>query len=185
MAIQDIGMFLPAESQYKAPGAYDEALRAEAYKRAMWLSSLDQYYEQLHESQRQFDATLKFKVETRDVETALEREKLKAQTDYWSEDIALKRETLAAETKLREEELAIQREKLQEGTSHLGYTSEDRAYDFMKDYLNKSNPEYNNPYGGHITTYSTGSSRGSDSSSSIYGSNYTYSDEEKDTMGWL
>jgi len=183
MAIQDIGMFLPAESQYKTPGAFDEALRAEAMKRANWLASLDQYYEQLAEIQRQFNETLKFKVETRDIETSLEKEKMKTQGGQWSEEMGLKREIFESDTELKKEELAIQREKLLGETENLGYTSEDRVFDFLKDYLNEKNPEYSNPYGGHIYTVESGSSKSGTNTSSLYGSNYTK--EEMNSMKWL
>ena len=79
MAIGDVGMFLPSESQYKTPGAYDAMLKGEALKRASYLSSMDQFYEQLEESQRQYDETLEFKVNTRDMELAFAQEGLDLQ----------------------------------------------------------------------------------------------------------
>jgi len=75
MALGDVGMFSPAESQYGTPGAFDKMLQAEAQKRAAYLSSMDQFYENLAESQRQFDETLGFKTETRDLELDWAQEK--------------------------------------------------------------------------------------------------------------
>lgn len=59
MAIGEIGTFLPAESAYGTPGAYSQALRAEATKRANYLSQMDQFYAQLEESKRQFDESIR------------------------------------------------------------------------------------------------------------------------------
>lgn len=94
MALGDIGAFLPAESQYTRPGSYEAMLKAEAMKRAAWLASMDQFYDNLHEAQRQFNETLAFKKEsfTTEHELAterldLEREQLAAQKDYWAETI--------------------------------------------------------------------------------------------------
>ena len=58
--IGEIGLFNPAESTYLRPGAYDEALRANAFKQASYLSAMDQFYEQLDETVREFNATLSF-----------------------------------------------------------------------------------------------------------------------------
>ena len=44
MAYGDIGMFLPSEEAYTKPGSYENALQAEATKRASYLSSMDQFY---------------------------------------------------------------------------------------------------------------------------------------------
>lgn len=81
MAIGDMGAFTPAESHYQTPGAYDAVLSGEALKRAAYLSSMDQFYANLDESERQFDLTLEFKTETRDMELAFGREKLAYQKE--------------------------------------------------------------------------------------------------------
>jgi len=94
MALGDIGMFLPSESQYGTPGAYGDLLRSEATKRAVYLSSIDQFYAQLNESQRQFDKTLGFNTETRDLNLdyqnrALAQEKTLTEEGYQTQkDIA-------------------------------------------------------------------------------------------------
>lgn len=107
MAIGDIGMFTPAEAHYKRPGAYEEMLKAEALKRAAWLSSMDQFYANLAEAKRQFDLTLEFKTETRDIEMEqrvaefgatmeLEREKLDWEKEYGARALGVERERIAA-----------------------------------------------------------------------------------------
>ena len=75
----EIGMFLPAESAYGTPGAYSQALRAEATKRATYLSEMDQFYSQLEESQRQFDEMLSFKESSWEEEMGLRKEQLDTQ----------------------------------------------------------------------------------------------------------
>uniref|UniRef100_A0A6H1ZCU8 Uncharacterized protein n=1 Tax=viral metagenome TaxID=1070528 RepID=A0A6H1ZCU8_9ZZZZ len=79
MAMGEIGMFLPAESAYGTPGAYSQALRAEATKRASYLSEMDQFYSQLEESQRQFDEMLSFKEESWEDEMGLQRQQIDLQ----------------------------------------------------------------------------------------------------------
>lgn len=79
MALGEVGMFLPAESAYGTPGAYSQALRAEATKRASYLSEMDQFYSQLEESQRQFDEMLSFKEESWEDEMGLRREEMNTQ----------------------------------------------------------------------------------------------------------
>lgn len=119
MALGDIGMFLPAESQYGAPGAYDQLLRSEATKRADYLASMDQFYEQLTESRRTFDATMAYQVETRDLNLVLEREKLAVEKMSVEADIKLGQgqlklgqDTLAANIKSQERAAALEEEKL-------------------------------------------------------------------------
>lgn len=71
MALGEIGLFLPAESAYGTPGAYSQALRAEATKRASYLSQMDQFYAQLEESQRQFDEMMEYREEELSTQKAL------------------------------------------------------------------------------------------------------------------
>jgi len=101
MALGDVGLFLPAESQYKTPGAYDELLKAEATKRANYLSSMDQFYAQLEETTRQFNETLAFK------ETELSWEK-----ERFGEELAFQEKELASEETYRSGLLGLEREKL-------------------------------------------------------------------------
>jgi len=88
MALGDVGIFLPAESHYKTPGAYSEMLAAEARKVASYLAEMDMFYENLEEAQRQFDTTLAFKEETRDLELTFGREKLEAEVEMHGESLA-------------------------------------------------------------------------------------------------
>ena len=79
MAIGEVGMFLPAESAYGTPGAFSQALRAEATKRAAYLSSMDQFYAGLEESKRQFEETMAFREESWEDEMGLKRSELALQ----------------------------------------------------------------------------------------------------------
>ena len=79
MALGEIGMFLPPESAYGTPGAFSQALRAEATKRAAYLSDMDQFYAQLEESKRQFQETLSFKEKSWEEQLGLSRDQLEQQ----------------------------------------------------------------------------------------------------------
>ncbi len=79
MALGQIGMFLPAESAYGTPGAYSQALRAEATKRATYLSEMDQFYASLEESKRQFEETMSFREESWEEEMGLKKSELALQ----------------------------------------------------------------------------------------------------------
>jgi len=79
MGMGEVGMFLPAESAYGTPGAYSQSLRAEATKRASYLSQMDQFYSQLEESRKQFEETLAFKEESWEDEMGLRRNEMALQ----------------------------------------------------------------------------------------------------------
>ena len=112
MAIQDIGMFLPAESHYKRPGAYTEALQAEATKRAAYLSNMDQFYENLNEAQRQFNETLAFKTETRDLELEFGREKLSQQASMHAAEMESEKAYRDRMLDLKEREIDLQEDRM-------------------------------------------------------------------------
>jgi hypothetical protein len=67
-------------------------LRAEATKRAAWLSAMDQFYENLAETQREFDETLTFKTETREKELAFAREQFGAEMELQRDRFELEEE---------------------------------------------------------------------------------------------
>ena len=79
----EIGSLFPTEGAFKRPEGYREFLQAQATQRSSFLSSMDQFYEQLGESVRQFNDTLGFK------ETALAQEK-----ELFGEELAWEREAL-------------------------------------------------------------------------------------------
>lgn len=55
MAYGDYGALLPTEALFEEPGAYSGVLKAEALKRASYLSSMDQFYAELDESSKRFE----------------------------------------------------------------------------------------------------------------------------------
>lgn len=117
MAIGDIGMFLPRESHYQTPGAFNKMLQAEALKRAAFLSQMDQFYENLNEAQRQFDETLSFNVETRDLQLGWERERMQ-------EELKFRREELEAETEYREGMLDLEERRVELAEDQAGLGGE-------------------------------------------------------------
>jgi hypothetical protein len=82
MALGDVGMFLPTESQYKNPGSYDELLKAEAARNAAYLSSMDQFYAELNEKAKEFEEDLAFRKEDAAAKNALSEEKIVADKMY-------------------------------------------------------------------------------------------------------
>lgn len=79
MGLGEIGTFLPAESAYGTPGAYSQSLRAQATKRASYLSEMDQFYAGLEESKRQFEETMSFREESWEDEMGLKTSELALQ----------------------------------------------------------------------------------------------------------
>lgn len=142
--IGDIGIFNPAESHYKTPGAYDEALRADALKRATYLSMMDQFYEQLDETKREFDATSTFKY----AELAQNKWATEEQIGLSKADLALRRELGTGDQALRsraldeqaaynKEALGVERMKINASrpTQKLeGTSAADKAFDFLRQY---------------------------------------------------
>lgn len=55
MAYGDLGFMAPREAYYTGPRGRTDVARVEATKRAAYLSSMDQFYAGLEESERQFD----------------------------------------------------------------------------------------------------------------------------------
>ena len=121
MALGDTGMFNPAESHYLTPGAYGETLKAEALKRASYLSSMDQFYEQLDETVRQFNETLTFKEAALAQEKwaveqniGVQREQIQAQKALGWADINLRTRALEEEVTYKGESLDIEKRKIAE-----------------------------------------------------------------------
>lgn len=104
MAYGDISAFLPGESAYRTPGAYTEAMRLEATKRATYLSQMDQFYAQLEESARQFD--LGFEIEQERL--SLEKERFGLEQQYFG----LAQEQLAWEKEYGEAKLGLEGRQL-------------------------------------------------------------------------
>ena len=123
MGLGEIGMFLPPESAYGTPGAYSQSLRAEATKRAAYLSQMDQFYSSLEESKRQFEETMSFREES------------------WEDEIGLKRSELALRRRLGIGSLLLGMYQAKSGriaasrTGRTGggiYLGRDKKLDFLK-----------------------------------------------------
>ena len=142
----EIGMFLPAESAYGTPGAYSQALRAEATKRASYLSEMDQFYSQLEESQRQFDKMLSFKEESWEDEMGLRREEIDLQKKMGFGQLLLG--LLQAKTQAT----AVRRSG---GTTTLG--GRDEELEFLKDQLRDDRTSKNSWLGPGFSYPSSGS----------------------------
>jgi len=88
MAGTGLGLFLPSETAYKDPGRFRDVLEAEGGKEAAYLASMDQFFAQLEESQRQFDVTTEQRQEFFEEEMAWNREEQKARLEYeyWAKE---------------------------------------------------------------------------------------------------
>lgn len=182
MAIQDIGMFLPAESNYKTPGAYDEALRAEASKRAQYLSLMDQFYEQLNESQRQFNEKLSYEKWYAGENIALKKEELAQSNKQFTEDLALRTKIFEAESEYRQESLDVERMKINAARpmNYLGTSPAEKSMTMAMDMVKQLTGASSR--GTQVPTYS-GTTTAPQSGQVPLTSGYT--DEEKESMSWL
>jgi DNA-binding transcriptional regulator YiaG len=141
MALGEIGLFNPAESTYMRPGAYDDALRANALKQSSYLSAMDSFYEQLDETVREFNKTLTFKeTELAQVKSlteeqiGLSREELQLRNEQFQADLTLRQQMLKEQTAYQTGMLAVENKKVNiaAGTSYLGGGSaSDKAFDFL------------------------------------------------------
>lgn len=137
MALGEIGMFLPAESAYGTPGAFSQALRAEATKRAAYLSEMDQFYASLEESKRQFEETMTFREES------------------WEDEMGLRRGQLDLQRRLGIGELLLgmfQAKTQRIGTRRTGggeglYLGRDKKLEFLKEMWRDQQREESGPSG--------------------------------------
>lgn len=130
MALGDIGFLAPQETNYAHPGAYDSMLKAEAAKTASYLSSMDQFYAGLKESQRQFDETLELKEEY----LLIDQEKLKLEREAFGlerekmetwKTVELGKLDIAKEgMELQKEQFGLEKEKLELLAGELGLKGE-------------------------------------------------------------
>lgn len=133
MAYGDTSMWDPAESYFRAPSAYREFLRAKAAERADYLASMDQFYTQLEETKRQFNETLGYNVETRDVELGFKEKEL-AQNKLLSErELDLAEKTQEATEEYNKQLLNLQSRRISEEYGHgYGDVTEEEQFDYFK-----------------------------------------------------
>jgi hypothetical protein len=103
MALGDFEYFTPSESLYTKPGAADERARQEAIKKASYLASMDQFYESLDETIREFNKTYKLQ----------ERSAALAEKEQ-GEVSAYRTQALKQEKELAEKGFDLQRESLRQ-----------------------------------------------------------------------
>jgi hypothetical protein len=169
MALGDIGIFNPAESTFMRPGAYEDALRADALKRASYLSMMDQFYEQLDETKRQFDATSAFQYAKlgqekwiAEQQIGLSREQLAWQKEYQGGDLALRQRALEEQTAYQQESLDVERMRINASRRPQtlgGESSIDKATSFLSKYMTtagSASPTYYSVEGTPIRSLSTG-----------------------------
>jgi hypothetical protein len=149
--IGEIGLFNPAESTYMRPGAYDDALRANALKQASYLSAMDQFYGQLDETIREFNATLSFKeAELAQIkgltesQIGLSKQQLEINQEQYKSDLALRQQALKAQTAYQTGMLKVEQNKVnlaswayqdQKSSSSNESDSTNKALEFVAKYL--------------------------------------------------
>jgi len=103
------GIFLPSETAYKDPNRFKDILQAEGNKEAAYLSSMDQFYEQLTEMKREFDIT------------SAQRER------FFEEDLAFKREGREFEAEQSALDRSLRRWEVGETTSASRFAASEAA----------------------------------------------------------
>jgi hypothetical protein len=125
MAYSDLGVLLPTESQYGNPGAYTEAIRAEATKQATYLSNMDQFYAQLDESKRQFDMNYSAREKEFSWTSQFQEKKLATET-------GLAERRLVMEEKQNDLVAQIKQKELQFAETNLGFEKERLGFEKEK-----------------------------------------------------
>jgi len=121
MAFGDLSQFLPSAEGDKLNVAQAQT---EATKRASYLSSMDQFYEGLEETQRQFDIQQAlserqfewmsgFEESKLEAETTLAEDRLAQEKELTLGSHAIERERIAAESRYREGMLSLEGDKLE------------------------------------------------------------------------
>jgi len=101
-----IGLFLPSESAYSKPGAFEDSLRAEAMKQAAYLSSMDQFYAELDESTRQFDEQMAWSQDSFKMAADAKRWEVEEGLKVQKSDIEQRRDAADQQYALGKKELA-------------------------------------------------------------------------------
>ena len=151
MAFSDYAVFLPAESLYVRPGAYEDALKAEAVKQAAYLGELSRFYKTLTEQKREFDlrhllekerlALQKAEQESlskyrqRELDIAAARQK--AQASYWRGLVSVQRGQQEAQEDYWEGLLGLQNRELDLRRYEAAQAAEAAKYNygFISDHL--------------------------------------------------
>lgn len=165
MAYGDLSQFLPKAEGEKLNVAQAQA---EATKRASYLSSMDQFYASLEETQRQFDIQQDLANRQFTWMSGFEETKLEQEGEIAREQIALGERTRRDEARYREGMLELEGEKLdlaeKEQDYMQWYKSEelDLAWekfgleeDLVQTEIGPKPISYRRPIGGAIGTYRT------------------------------
>lgn len=120
----DLGVLLPTESQYGNPGAYTEAIRAEATKQATYLSNMDQFYAQLDESKRQFDLNYAAREKEFDWTSKFEEKKLTVESGFAERKLQLEEKAQELTRQIKEKELQFAETQLGFQRETLGFEKE-------------------------------------------------------------
>jgi len=115
MAYSNFGTFLPSEENYRTGAEYENAIKGQAYQKATYLSSMDQFYVGLEESARQFSEGMTFKREELSENVRLTERSQNIQENLGLKDIALRWE-LGLESIAVQKELGLKEVEVKERT---------------------------------------------------------------------
>lgn len=140
MAYPQMGNLFPSEAGFKTPGAYEAFLTFEGKTRSSYLAEMDQFFEQLGESKRQFDQTLGFKEKELVSREKLTRESYDLQRELQDEQLEFQRWQT-------EQYVGVENKKLnQTGMNYLGGPTSKEIFDaWQKNQTKGSKPEVSGP----------------------------------------
>lgn len=87
----DMGLLYGSEAAFKRPGAYGEFLAAQGMAKTNYTAQMDQFFEKLAESKRQFDLTLGFKEKELSSRETLTREGYDLNRELQQNDLEYRR----------------------------------------------------------------------------------------------
>lgn len=111
MAYADTGIFQQSESAYAQPGEYEATQRNIALEKASYLSSMDQYYTDLEERQREFDLSLEFEKEKWGEQLGFMEEQQAFEEEAWAAEFAESQEQFDVQANLQQQLINLQAEQ--------------------------------------------------------------------------
>ena len=131
----NINPFAVSPENFKTPYGYESYIKAQALAANKRIADMDMFWANLEEATRQFEETLSFKEETRDLELEFAREQLEATKEMHAGDLALGHAQLASQDKYRSGMLNLQSRET--ALKEKAYDDDEEAFDFFTDYMKK------------------------------------------------
>lgn len=107
MAYGDLAVLLPHESQYATPEQATAAARAEAEKRASYLSQMDMFYTQLEESREQFEKNYAFREKEFEWQSGFEERRFEHSAEMDERRLLLEEEMADIDAEIARQDLKL------------------------------------------------------------------------------